>query len=144
MEGVITISDSRENLERMKEWRRKEATKVINQNNTENIIDNVIDITKSVVSVAGAVATVVMTICPFDGPLGETATILATPALVQAVESSRNLLKGIFVNKDRTQITAAIADLKQNVQEISVIDKNLVKTTAKEPIKREVGNTMRM
>ena len=140
MEGVITISDSRENLERMKEWRRKEATKVINQNNTENIID----ITKSVVSVAGAVATVVMTICPFDGPLGETATILATPALVQAVESSRNLLKGIFVNKDRTQITAAIADLKQNVQEISVIDKNLVKTTAKEPINREVGNTMRM
>ena len=145
LEGIITIQDTRENLDKMKEWRSREASKIINQNNTEIIIDNIVDVTKSVVSFAGTVATVVMAICPFDGPAGEIATMLATPALVNAVEAGRGLLKGVFVSHDREQITASIADLRGNVKEISAIDKNMVRNVSQTNIvNQEKNNNMRL
>ena len=128
MEGVITVDASREELERLKAWRAEQAKKVVNKSNAETIIDKVVDVTKCVVGVAGTIATVVLAICPLDGPAGEIATIAATPSLVAAVESSRNLLKGIFVEKSPEQITAAMADLKGNVKDISIRDVNLLKT----------------
>ena len=128
MEGVITIKDSRENLNQMQEWRRKEASKIIKNQKTENTIDTVVDVTKSVVSFAGTVATIAMTICPLDGPAGELAVMAATPTLVQAVESSRNLLKGIFVNRDFKQIQAAMSDIQSNVKNITIPDRNMAQT----------------
>ena len=128
MEGVITVDASREELERLKAWRREQAKKVVNKSAAETIIDKVIDVTKCVVGVAGTVATVALAICPLDGPAGEIATMAATPALVGAVESGRNLLKGLFVEKDPNQISSALADLNGNVKNISIKDVNLLKT----------------
>lgn len=61
--------------------------------NFEQTADKVIDITKAVVGVAGAVATIVLAVCPFDGPAGEIITALATPALVKGVEALGDSLK---------------------------------------------------
>jgi hypothetical protein len=128
MEGIITVDASREEVARLKEWRAEEAKKVANKSNTETVIDRVIDITKCVVGFAGTVATVVLAICPLDGPAGEIAAIAATPGLMAAVESGRDLLKGIFVEKNPEQINAALADIKGNVKDISIKDVNLLKT----------------
>lgn len=126
MEGIITIKDTKENLEKLKQWQKDKIKQITN--NPEKSIDKAVDVTKSVVTFAGTTATVVLAVCPLDGPVGEIATMLATPALVKAVESSRDVLKSIFVTKDRNQITASIADLKGNIKDISVIDKNMVQT----------------
>ena len=126
MEGVITIQDSREHLTEMQQWRLNEAMKVNKNLKAEKTIDTIVDVAKTVVSVAGTVATVAMMICPLDGPAGELATMAATPGLVNAVESSRTLLKGIFVTKNTDEIRAAISDVAQNVKNISIKDRNLV------------------
>ena len=128
MEGVITVEATREELDRLKEWRAEQAKKVANKSSAESVIDTVIDVTKCVVGFAGAVATVVLAICPLDGPAGEIATIAATPSLVAAVESGRSLLKGLIVEKNPEQISAALADIKGNVKDISIKDINLLKT----------------
>lgn len=128
MEGIITVDASREEVERLKAWRAEQAKKVASKSNTETVIDRVIDITKCVVGFAGAVATVVLAVCPLDGPAGEIAAAAATPGLVAAVESGRGLLKGIFVEKNPEQINAALADLQGHVKDISIKDVNLLKT----------------
>ena len=103
MEGIITVQDSRENYNKMQEWRAKEAATISKNQQLENKIDNVIDGVKSVVTFAGTAATIALAVCPVDGPVGETLTALATPALVSAVEASRGLLKGLLVNHDLNQ-----------------------------------------
>jgi hypothetical protein len=128
MEGIITVDASREEVERLKAWRAEQAKKVANKSNAETIIDRVFDITKCVVEFAGTVATIALTICPLDGPAGEIAMVAATPGLVAAVESGRKLVKGVFVEKDTEQISAALADIKGNVKDISIKDINLLKT----------------
>ena len=128
MEGIITVQDSRENLNQMKQWRAKEATKIAKNQKVENTIDNIVDVAKSVVSFAGTAATVALTVCQVDGPFGEALAVAATPGLVQAVESSRTLLKGIFVNKDVNQIRASMSDVVGNVKNISIPDKNMAQT----------------
>lgn len=137
MEGIITVKENRETYDAMKEWRKNEALKMTKNEKTENKIDQIVDITKSVVGVVGSVVTIALTICPLDGPAGEIAFGAATAAAVQAVESSRNLLKGIFVNKDPGQIAAAIADLQQNVKDITIADRNTAKTSKYEDKKNE-------
>ena len=130
MEGIITLKYSRKNLDKMKFWRKCEASKVVDYQKREENIDKFVNITKGVVSFAGTAATVALSVCPLDGPFGEIATVAATPALVQAVESSRGLLKGMFVNKDSNQIQAAMTDLQSNVKNITIPDRNIAKTVS--------------
>ena len=92
----------------------------------EKIIDTAVDVTKFAVNVAGTALTVAATVCPVDGPAGEMAIAAATPALAKAVENCRPLLKGA-VNKDMSQVNAAMADLNGNVQNFVMKDANLVK-----------------
>lgn len=49
--------------------------------------------TKKTIKVAGTVATVLLMICPADGPLGEVLTALATPALVELVDVKADIEK---------------------------------------------------
>lgn len=128
MEGVITVQETRSDVDALKDWRNKEAQRIIQQNNTEKIIDKVAEVTKTVVGIAGTVATVILSVCPVDGPFGELATVLATPALIKAVDAGKDLLKGIFVKKDTNQINAAMASLSGDIKDITIADKDYVKT----------------
>lgn len=39
MEGVITVQETRSDVDALKDWRNKEAKKIIHQKNTEKIND---------------------------------------------------------------------------------------------------------
>ena len=117
MEGVITIKESRSHLDALIHWGAKMCAAISNSLNSEEKVDNAVNTTKSIISIAGTIATIIMTICPVDGPIGEILIVLATPQLVKAVDASRGVLKGA-VNSDPKQVTAAFADVLGNVKEI--------------------------
>lgn len=126
MEGYICVNENREVLERMREEKIKSLKKIEKNHARELIIDKAVDITKGVVTVAGAAVTVAMSFCPFDGPIGEIAAAVATPALVKAIESSRELLKATFIEKNPEHISASLIDVSGNIHQIKMKDSNLV------------------
>ena len=142
MEGIITIKDTRENLTAMQQYRKYEAEKIVKSINGEGIIDAIIDGIKTIVTVAGMVLTVITKF--FPGHVDDIAVILAQPAILNAIESARGLLKSVFISKDNGMINAALVDLHGNVKDISIKDTNLVDTVKnKAAIKiNEVGTNI--
>ena len=126
LEGIITVKDTRQNLTAMQELRKQEAQRIVSSLNGENIIDSIVDGVKTVVTVAGTVLNVVTKFIP--GKADDLALILAQPAILNAIEASRGLLKGIFISKDVNQITASLVDVAGNVKDITIKDTNLVET----------------
>ena len=129
MEGIITVKDTRENLTAMQQYRKFEAEKIAKSLNGEKIIDAIMDGLKFIVSVAGMVLTVITKF--FPGKVDDLAVILGQPAILNAIESARGALKGIFVSKDNDQIHAALVDFNGNVKDISIKDTNLAQTVDK-------------
>ena len=125
MEGIITIKDTRENLTAMQQYRKYEAEKIVKSINGESIIDTIIDGIKSIVTIAGMVLTIITKF--FPGKADDLAIILAQPAILNAIESARGVLKSVFISKDNGQISAALVDFSGNVKDISIKDSNLVK-----------------
>lgn len=126
MEGIITVKDTRENLNAMQQYRKYEAEKIAKSVNGEGIIDAIIDGLKFIVSVAGMVLTVITKF--FPGHVDDIAVILAQPAILKAIESARGVLKSVFISKDNGEIRAALVDFSGNVKDISIKDTNLVET----------------
>ena len=126
MEGIITIKDKRENLTAMQQYRKYEADRIAKKLNGESIIDAIIDGVKCIVSVAGMVLTVITKF--FPGHADDLAVILAQPAILNAIESARGVLKSVFVSRDNGEIKAALVDFSGNVKDISIKDTNLVET----------------
>ena len=140
MEGVITVQDTRETLDAMREFQKNEVVTKANQVGPGGMIDGITDTIKTAVSVAGSVLSMIACFVP-GGKIATAATIAAQPAILGAIEAGKNLLKGIFVNQDQEQIRASMSDLAGNVQNISIRDVNLAKTVAK---KREAFEPMMM
>ena len=126
MAGIITIKESRHHVAAMKAWGAKMWAAISNSLNSEEKVDYAVNTTKSIISIAGTIATIIMTICPVDGPIGEILIALATPQLVKAVDASRGVLKGA-VNSNPQQVTAALADVLGNVKEIFIRGKGIAK-----------------
>lgn len=126
MEGIITVKDTRENLNAMQQYRKYEAEKIAKSVTGEGIIDTIIDGLKFIVTVAGMVLTVVTKF--FPGHADDLAVILAQPAILNAIESARGVLKSVFVSKDNGNISAALVDFAGNVKNITIKDTNLVET----------------
>ena len=116
MEGIITIKDTRENLTAMQQYRKYEAEKIVKSINGESIIDTIIDGIKSIVTIAGMVLTIITKF--FPGKADDLAIILAQPAILNAIESARGVLKSVFISKDNGQISAALVDFSGNVKDI--------------------------
>ena len=140
MEGIVTIKDTRENLNAMQQYRKYEAEKIVKSVTGEGIIDTIIDGLKFIVTIAGMVLNVVTKF--FPGHVDDIAVILAQPAIINAIESARGVLKSVFISKDHGEIKAALVDFGGNVKDITIKDTNLVETVkAKAAIKVEqVGN----
>lgn len=132
MEGIITIKDTRENLTAIQQYRKYEAEKIAKSVTGESLIDTIIDVVKSIVTVAGMVLTVITKF--FPGKADDLAVILAQPAILGAIESARGLLKSVFISKDNKQITAALVDFGGNVKNITIPDKNVVSTVNTEKV----------
>ena len=143
MEGIVTIKDTRENLNAMQQYRKYEAEKIRKSVNGEGIIDTIIDGLKFIVSVAGMVLTVITKFFPCHAD--DLAVILAQPAILNAIESARGVLKSVFISKDNGKINAALVDFAGNVKDITIKDTNLVDTVKnKAEIKiKQVGDKVK-
>src|SRR5574344_1226487 len=124
--GIIAIADNRKNVNAIRQNSQDLFTREAQIHEQEKSIDGFIDGAKKVVEVCGVALTIIMAICPFDGPIGEWAAALGTPAILGALEAGRGLLKSAFVNKDPNQMQAAFVDLKGRCEQIQIPDKNLV------------------
>ena len=140
MEGIITIKDTRENLNAMQQYRKYEAERISKSVTGEGIIDTIMDSLKFIVTVAGMVLTVITKF--FPGHVDDIAVILAQPAILNAIESARGVLKSIFISKDNGQIQAALVDFSGNVKDITIKDTNLVETVKNKTADKmqQVGN----
>lgn len=124
--GMIAIKDNRRNVEAIKQNTRNLFTVEEQMHNKEKSIDGFIDGAKKVVEVCGVALTIIMAICPLDGPIGEWAAALGTPAILGALEAGRGLLKSTFVTKDPKQMQAAFVNLKGECKKIEMPDNNMV------------------
>ena len=139
MEGVITVKDSRQNLEAMQKW-RNEATKTVQQENLKNGFQNVANIALDVAKIGtlavGSVATVVAALSP--APVLSPVIAKASMALAGAVEGSKQLLNGVSREEGLQQITASLSDLRGSVKDVSIRDRNIVSPAAPTPINTHV------
>lgn len=135
--NIICTLEDREILEQMKQAKIKKLREIETLKKKSDAIDAGCEIAKGVVTVAGAVLTVVMTVCPLDGPAGEVATILGSAALIKAIDSSKNLLKATLVDKDMEEISSALIDISGNIKEIKVKDADLVQNVETENNEKE-------
>ena len=114
MEGknVIVVPEDRKTVEKMKEktkLQKKYQEKVVDSGASEKI-DNFIDkkakVEQVTIGVIGGVATVVLAVCPADGPVGEICSALLTPGLLALcslkAEAEKKILhsvKGFYEKK---------------------------------------------
>lgn len=93
--NVIGVSVKRDEKEKISKY-FKDSADYIASDDFEKKLDIGIDIAKGTVGVLGATATVLLLICPFDGPVGEIVSFLATPGLVFAVGKLGDELKKTY------------------------------------------------
>lgn len=140
--GIVCTLEDREILEKMKQAKIQKLKEIEISKQRERVIDTGFDIAKGVVMVAGSVLTVVMTVCPVDGPVGEIATVLGSAALLKALDSGKELLKASLVKKDPGEISAALVNLSGNIKEIKVKDKDIVENVDKKEEKEQEQNNL--
>lgn len=97
---MIGVAVSRNEKDKMKNYFQSKIDYVASDD-FEKKFDAGIDFAKATVAVLGTTATIVLTICPFDGPVGEVAAALATPGLVAAVDTLGEELKGMYKNSKK-------------------------------------------
>ena len=68
----------------------------------EEKIEKEAEITKTVIGIAGSVATIILMVCPFDGPFGELVTLLATPAFIKLVDIAADFRKKAIITGKKT------------------------------------------
>ena len=68
----------------------------------EEKIEKEAEITKTVIGIAGSVATIILMVCPFDGPFGELVTLLATPAFIKLVDIAADFRKKTIITGKKT------------------------------------------
>ena len=102
MEGVITVKDSRQNLEAMQKW-RNEATKTVQQENLKNGFQNVANIALDVAKIGtlavGSVATVVAALSP--------APVLSP--VIDKVEENQYKILSSMIGEDASSRILALA-----------------------------------
>lgn len=87
--------------EQMRESYQKNIVDTGISSEIEEKIDKQTKNTKTAIKVAGTIATIALTICPADGPFGEIATLLATPAFCKLVEVAAEIKKKVLISVKR-------------------------------------------
>lgn len=123
MEGTIVIQEPRSVIDKFAAWYREKLIETGKSANFEERVDKTVDVVTKVVYSVGTVATVVLGICPLDGPFGEIIAIAATPLLAKLVEQGgkifkkvvigevkRNLIEGHIVGQDGSSKAVVLPD----------------------------------
>lgn len=92
---MIGVSVTRNEKNQLKDYYQSKANYAASDD-FEQKLDNGVNIAKGTVAILGATATVVLLICPVDGPVGEIITGLATPGLIVAVDKLGDSLKDMY------------------------------------------------
>ena len=100
-EGIVLKPEKRENISKIKSWYKEKMIDTGKAKDLEKKIDNEAKIAKTAIGVIGAVATVILMICPVDGPFGEVCSALATPALIGLVSLAADLKKKALIGAKR-------------------------------------------
>lgn len=106
--NVLATQENRGFIEKSKEkmeiLRQKYKEKFVDTGKSvaiENTTDDAVKAIQAAVGVVGGIATVVMTLCPVDGPVGEIVTALATPALMALVPVALKVREKVFITGKR-------------------------------------------
>ena len=125
--AAVTIKDSRENLNKMKDWRNQATAEVLKQKVTSAVL-NVLPYLKTACYIAGGIATVVA---------GVVATPAASPIVAKASFAVAGALDGVstLLNSETKeeqsqgveQIKAAVVNLQSEIKDVSIADKDIIK-----------------
>ena len=101
VEGTIVLEENRSVIDKFRFWYKENIIDTNKAQEFEEKMDKGIEIAKTAVYVTGGVATVILAICPVDGPVGEAIAIAATPLLAKVVEAGATLIKDTVIGTKR-------------------------------------------
>ena len=101
VDGTIVVEENRSVIDKFRFWYKENVIDNGKAQDFEEKFDKGIDVAKNVVYVAGGVATIVLAICPVDGPVGEAIAVVATPLLAKVVEAGATLVKDAVIGTKR-------------------------------------------
>ncbi len=101
-QGNIITSESRDVVDKLKKWYKEKIIDSGISQKYEAGIDTTAKAIKGVIKVVGVTATIILIICPADGPFGELLTALATPGLCALVDKIVDMYKNAAIGAKRT------------------------------------------
>lgn len=101
VDGTIVVEENRSVIDKFRFWYKENVIDNGKSQEFEEKFDKGVEVAKNVVYVAGGVATVVLAICPVDGPVGEAIAVVATPLLAKVVEAGATLVKDVVLGTKR-------------------------------------------
>lgn len=100
-DGIIITKENRSVIDKFKSWYKEKIIDTGRAANFEKRVDSNAKAIKTIIKVAGTVATVALIFCPADGPFGEICTALATPALCALVDKVADIQKNLTIGAKR-------------------------------------------
>ena len=101
VDGTIVLDENRSVIDGFRFWYKENIIDTNKAQEFEEKLDKGVEIAKNAIYVAGGVVTVVMALCPADGPIGEAISIVATPLLAKVVEMGATLVKDVVIGTKR-------------------------------------------
>ncbi len=125
MEGTIAIEEPRSVVDNFRQWYQEKLIDTGKAAKFEELTEKRVELDKKMVKAAGTIATVALVLCPLDGPFGEIAVILATPALVKLVEAKGEFTKNAVIGTKRDFETIYLG-VDGSSKKVVLPDKNIV------------------
>lgn len=101
MNGTLVVEEERIIIDNLKNWYKEKIIDTGISAKFEDAVNIWSKIDAGIVAVAGTVATIALTICPLDGPLGEICSALATPGLTALANIKGKVVKNAVVGVKR-------------------------------------------
>ncbi len=125
MQGTILLQEQRGVVDNFRKWYKEKLVDSGKAARFEEIVEKRVEFEKKMIKVAGTTATIILTLCPLDGPFGEIAAALATPALVKLVEAKGEITKKSVIGGKR-KIEADYLGVDGSSKKVVIPDGNIV------------------
>lgn len=107
-ENVIVVEEDRNFIQKAKmkieNLRKKYQEEYVDTGKSQELerkIERDAEKSKKAIKIIGTIATLILAICPADGPVGEIASALATPGLCALVDVAANIKKKALITGKR-------------------------------------------
>ena len=101
MENTVVLKGKRSTVKELRNWYKEKLIDTGKAQNFEEKLDKQLAFEKKAIVVAGSVATVILALCPADGPVGEICAALATPLLPKLVDLKGKIIKEAVIGGKR-------------------------------------------